>query len=294
MREIIYNTVAACGDALGYGPVGKAGELLGRLLWLSLPKRRAIATDAVARHLDVPYEQARRIARASFSSNCRSFLELLLARRADWRFMAERIECVDPDNLAAMNTDTEPAIVAAAHLGSWEFLAGATQLMLQRPSKGFVIRTTKDQAFNRLILRLRTRPGVRVIEHRNAARPTLKILRQGGAVAFLVDHNCRRNEAVFLPFLGETAAVNMGPALLAVRAGAAIWPVFMVRAPEKRHRLHVGEPLRTSTLTGSIQERVRVAAEFYTQAVEEQIRKTPEQWFWMHRRWKTQPEQKKE
>ena len=280
------------GDALGFGPVGRAGDNLGNLLWLALPKRRrTMATDAVARHLGVPYAEARRIARASFSSNCRSFLELLLARRADWHFMTERLEYADPDNLAAASVDPEPAVMATAHLGSWELMAGALQLVHHRQHKGIVIRTTKDEALNRLILRLRTRPGVQIIEHRNASRPTLEILRQGGSVAFLVDHNCRRSEAVFLPFLGETAAVNMGPALLAVRAKAAIWPVFMMRASEGRYRLHMGEPLRTSTLKGSIQERVRQAAAFYTRAVEEQIRSYPEQWFWMHRRWKTRPGQ---
>ncbi len=291
MRDILYNLVAATGDALGFGPVSMAGDQLGKLLWLALPKRRAIATKAVAEHLNLPYGEARRIARSSFSNSCRSFLELLLARRADWHFMTERLQYADPQNLAAVCADPEPAVLATAHLGAWELLAGAQQLVLDRPAKGIVIRNTKDEAMNRLIFRLRTRPGVRIIEHRNASGPTLEILRQRGAVAFLVDHNCRRDEAVFLPFLGETAAVNMGPALLAVRAKAAIWPAFMTRLPEGRYCLHVGEPLRTSSLKGSIRDRVRQAAEFYTQAVEKQVRATPEQWFWMHRRWKTRPEQ---
>ncbi len=290
MHEIFYNAAAALGDSFGFGPVGRAGDLLGKLLWQILPKRRVIATKAVAEHLGVPDDVARRIARASFSSNCRSFMELLLARRADWRFMIEKLEYADPDNLAVANADTEPAVMATAHLGSWELMASALQLVLDRPPKCIVVRNTKDQALNRMILRLRTRPGVRIIEHRNAARPTLEILRQGGTAAFLVDHNCRRSEALFLPFLGEIAAVNMGPAVLAVRAKAAIWPAFMTRAPEGGYRLHVGKPLRTSLLTGSIHERVRQAAEFYTQAVEQQVRQTPEQWFWMHRRWKTRPE----
>ncbi len=290
MQEIIYNAAAALGDSLGFGPVGRAGDLLGTLLWQALPKRRAIATQSVASHLGVSQDAARRIAKASFSSNCRSFLELLLARRTDWRFMTEKLEYADPQNFAAVRADTEPAVLATAHLGSWELLASALQLILDKSPKCIVVRTTKDQALNRMILRLRTRPGVRIIEHRNAAGPTLEILRQGGAAAFLVDHNCHRSEAIFLPFLGEIAAVNIGPAVLAVRAKAAIWPAFMTRVPNGRYRLHVGEPLRTSQLKGSVKERVRRAAEFYTQAVERQIRQTPEQWFWMHRRWKTRPE----
>ena len=74
----------------------------------------------------------------------------------------------------------------------------------------------------------------------------------GGAAAFLTDHNCSRSEAVFLPFLGRVAAVNMGPAVLALRAKAPIIPVFLLRRPDGRYEYLVEPPLETAGLTGGI------------------------------------------
>jgi KDO2-lipid IV(A) lauroyltransferase len=107
--------------------------------------------------------------------------------------------------------------------------------------------------------------------------------------AFLVDHNCSREEAVFLPFLGKTAAVNMGPALLALRSKALVLPVFLLREEGMQYRFQVGEALDTATLTGTREEKIRAIARFYTRAVEHMVHERPEQWFWMHKRWKTRP-----
>jgi KDO2-lipid IV(A) lauroyltransferase len=128
------------------------------------------------------------------------------------------------------------------------------------------------------------------VDHRQAVFTVLKALKRNGLTAFLVDHNSPRNEAVFLPFLNETAAVNMGPAVLAVKANATVVPVFLVRDEQGGYVFHVAPPLATGELSGTREEKIRQVAEFYTGAVEKYVRKYPEQWFWMHKRWKTRPE----
>jgi Lauroyl/myristoyl acyltransferase len=75
-----------------------------------------------------------------------------------------------------------------------------------------------------------------VLPHREAATEAMGQLRRGGLCAFLVDHNCKSAEAQFLPFLGKTAAVNKGPAILALRAKAEVWPFFLIRLPQGRFR----------------------------------------------------------
>ena len=106
--------------------------------------------------------------------------------------------------------------------------------------------------------------------------------------AFLVDHNTSRSEAVFLPFLGKTAAVNKGPALLAVRAEALVFAVFLRREGED-YVFHIEELMDTATMDGGHEANMRAVARAYTEAVERMIRLAPEQWFWMHNRWKTRP-----
>ena len=125
-----------------------------------------------------------------------------------------------------------------------------------------------------------------MIGHRNAAMSVIRALHKNGIVAFLVDHNTSSSEAEFLPFLHDEAAVNMGPALLAVRAKALVWPVVLAREGDD-YVFQMKEPLDTATLEGTREEQIKAAAAFYTKAIEDFIREKPEQWFWMHDRWKT-------
>ena len=105
-------------------------------------------------------------------------------------------------------------------------------------------------------------------------------------MAFLVDHNTSRDEAIFLPFLGEEAAVNRGPALIAVRSNALVCPIFLLRDKDK-YVLCMEEPLDPLELQGTSEEKIEAVTRFYTAAVERIVRRAPEQWFWMHNRWKT-------
>ena len=84
--------------------------------------------------------------------------------------------------------------------------------------------------------------------------------------------------------------ITMGPAVLAVRANAAIMPVFMTRDEEGGFTMHAEELLTPDQLHGSRDDKIRQVAEFYTRTVERYVTAYPEQWFWMHKRWKTRPE----
>ena len=289
MRELFYNTVAALGKILSLEATARVGSSMGRLFWRLVKSRRVLATEAIAFHLEKSPEEAKRMAKAAMRNNFISFFEIFQSPKVDWRFLDQRLEIATPENLAALQADTGPTVVATGHFGSWELINGVLDLLQTGRKKIIVMRPPKDLAMNRLLHKLRARPSVEVVDHRQATKPVLKYLRSNNIAAFLVDHNCMQHEAVFLPFLNKTAAVNMGPALLAVRTGATIWPSFLVRLPGQRFSLHVDKPLATSDLTGDSKEKVRQAAEFYTKAVERIVREYPEQWYWMHKRWKTQP-----
>ncbi len=253
--------------------------------WHCLPARRNEAVAAITKHLHLPEHEARRIARASFTENFLSFLEIF---HVDLFHTEQSVHTLySPETVAMLQREKAPIVVATAHLGSWELMPGlATDLVPGR--KGMVIvRRQKDADLNRLMAELRGARGMQATDHRQATEVVLPHLREGGVAAFLVDHNCNRREAVFLPFLEDTAAVNVGPALLALRSRAAVFPVFLLRDGRGGHILHLMDPLHTADLTGSVAERLRVIAAFYTDAVAEMVRKYPEQWFWMHRRWKT-------
>lgn len=272
----------------GFAGVARQGRRLGALLWHLLPGRRRMATQAIARHLDLPAPEARRVARQSFTHNARSFLELVLVDRFGFEQIGSRLEIADAELFRRFSESTRPHVITAAHLGAWELMAALLgQWHPDRP-RLMVVRRNGCKAINDFIFAKRGARGAQVVDHRNAVFAVLKGLKRNGVAAFLVDHNTRRDEAVFLPFLGETAAVNMGPALLAVRAKAVVWPVSLVRKDD-RYVLLLETPLDTVSLGGDRQNRVETVARFYTEAVERAVRAYPEQWFWMHKRWKTRP-----
>lgn len=288
MRELLYEILTSAGRRMSFEQTARLGNALGRLLWQALPGRRKLAVEAMVRHLGISKPEAGRLAKESFRHNARSFVEIMVTQRMDPRFLAEGVTFADPERVRFLAETKRPVIFATGHLGAWELQTGSLGAF-EGKRKIVVVRRPKDRALHEVMMRLRTRPMVDVVPHRQAVMPVLRILRKGGMAAFLVDHNCTRDEAVFLPFLGQTAAVNLGPALLAVRAKALVVPGFLVRAEDGRYVQHFDEPLDTASLEGERDEKVQATAEFYTRAVETYVRRYPEQWFWMHKRWKTRP-----
>jgi KDO2-lipid IV(A) lauroyltransferase len=270
---------------LGLKGLYHLGGILGTLLWHLSRKRRLYATDSVQKHLGVEREEAIRIARTSFGHSFRSFLELVLVKDFT-TFDNQRLEEI-PEFFLKLQAEKRAVVGVTAHLGAWELLAGIFNGLRPACRQILVVRNQKNPAANALIHSLRGGTKVEVVGHRNASAAVLEVLRSGGTTAFLVDHNTIRNEAIFLPFLGETAAVNIGPAMLALRSKAMIYAVFLIRRPGPRYELMATAPLDSRSLEGGIGEKTRRIAEFYTRTVEDFIRQYPEQWFWMHQRWKT-------
>lgn len=270
---------------LGFSGLSRLGDGLGRLMWHLLPARRKLATDNIVRHLNLSESEARATAYASFRHNARSFMEILLTDR--FGLGSPRLRIAEPDLFKEMLACERPIVAATAHLGAWELLASMLGELYEKPRpRVVVVRRYPNPAFQAFISSRREARGATMAGHRTVAAAVLRALRKKGIVAFLVDHNAPRSEALFLPFLGEEAAVNMGPALLAVRAEALIWPVFLLREAGG-YVLHLQPPLDTAALEGNRAEKVSAAASFYTKAVEQAVRLMPEQWFWMHNRWKS-------
>ena len=266
------------------------GNLTGCIIWHFVPSRRELAVNNIMHHLGMGREEAEKTARASFCHTGRAFLEILLTGR--FGMDSPRLRIASPALMQKLRECDRPIVAATAHFGSWELLASMLGQLYKPPRpRMVVVRRYRDEAVQAFIASCREATGADMIGHRNAAMSVIRALHKKGIVAFLVDHNTSSSEAEFLPFLNEVAAVNMGPALLAGRAKALVWPVVLVRENDE-YVFHLKEPLDTATLEGSREEQVKAAALFYTQAIESFIREHPEQWFWMHDRWKTK-EQKK-
>jgi len=172
-------------------------------------------------------------------------------------------------------------VFATGHLGNWELSAYAHAL-LSAPM-GFVVRPLDNPLLDQLSVRYRRRSGNRVISRRESVRPLIQMLRANQAVGILADQNTTEDRGVFVNFFGMPACVDAGLAKLAAHTGASIIPGFAVWSDaEDRYILKFYPPIEA---TGDV---LRDTQAVQT-ALEHAIREHPEQWLWIHRRWKTRP-----
>jgi len=179
-------------------------------------------------------------------------------------------------------------IFMTAHFGAWE-LSSFAHAIYGFPLK-FLVRPIDNTRVESLISRYRTLSGNVPIQRRSAARDVLKALRQKEAVGILFDQNTTRSEGVFAEFFGIPAATTPSIALFALRTGAAVVPGFLIWDEElQKHRLRLDPPLKLIN-TGDIEHDVLENTKLFNKTLESYIRKYPDQWLWIHRRWKTRPE----
>ena len=288
LEKLRFALLSAAGMLIGLSGFAGArflGRALGRAIWTCLPSRRRLATGNAASHLGLPEKEAARIAKESFLNTGQSFFELLLTQK--FSFSSPNLSSDTPETLRELFACGRPIVAITAHFGAWELLASLLGQVYEEPRpRQVIVRKYADPAVHAFITKQREATGAQMIGHRNAILQVMRALRKNGIAAFLADHNTKKNEALFLPFLGEEAAVNAGPALLAVRSGALVWPMVLSRQGSN-YVFHLQKPMDTAGLEGTAEEKIRKTAEFYTRALEKFIREEPEQWFWMHNRWKT-------
>ncbi len=180
-------------------------------------------------------------------------------------------------------------ISLTAHIGNWELLAGS---MAALGFKGGVIaRRVYYEPFNRWIVGLRQAVQVPTIYRDESPRELLKILKNNQIVGILPDQDIESLKSIFVPFLGRPAYTPVAPAKLSLASGAPILPNFLIRTSKGGYRLVLGDVIRPEAFNSSDREQaVEKITQAWMKACEEVIRKHPEQWAWMHNRWKTRPD----
>ena len=177
-------------------------------------------------------------------------------------------------------------IVLTAHFGNWEYssLASAFQGYFTMA----LVREQKFPRVNGLLNRFRSSTGCQVIQKGFPLRQALKQLRDNGIVGILTDQDAGKS-GVFVPFFGRETSFAPGAIDLALRTGCAVLPCFIRRERTSHHVIDVTEPLRIPE-TGSKEERIKEGLKQFAGRLESYIRLYPDQWLWLHKRWKSAPD----
>jgi len=233
--------------------------------------------------------ERRRILRASYVNLGRAGAEYIRLGGFFYRRLKRRVTYnrLDLWNKLQAKYPGKGVLVLTAHFGGFELLPAGHAL------NGFQIslvhHTQRFLAGDALLIFVRERAGVQVIRKHSAAREMLRQLKRGDFVGIPLDQNAKRSEAVWVPFFNELAATPSGFDRLAMIAGVPVWPVFIVRQPDGRsHVIEIFEEIEQQR-TGDRDADALVNTARYQKAIEEMVRKYPEQWLWTHRRYRTRP-----
>ena len=249
----------------------RRSEVLERLAWAmpeTTPDDRRHITDGMYRHFGMTAMEVLRMA-------VKPATELLA-----------RVDCAGVPPMRDGLARGKGLLVICAHLGNWELLAAATSA--SGLPLGITVKDLKPPALDDFVSRVRSRHGIIIFRRKGSMRPAIRHVRAGGVLGFMMDQNTKRNEGIFTTFFGRTACTTPGLAQFAALTGAPAMTVLMVREENGRHRMVCGKETLEPPPDLS-EESVRAYTQKALDSIEQLIRQHPEQWIWMHRRWRTQP-----
>jgi KDO2-lipid IV(A) lauroyltransferase len=292
MRERIeYLLVVAVARTLGRLPRKLARGLVGILTWLLyllLGRLRRVGE----RNLELavpesPLPERKRILQTVFRNLGWQLVEFCRMPRYTAENTRNWIRTEGLEHYLAAQSRGRGVLVLTGHLGAWE-LSSFYHSLMGHPM-GMVIRRLDNKLLDEYVNRIRCLRGNRVLHKDDFARGLLTAMRAGETVGILMDTNMTPPQGVFAQFFGIEACTASGLARVALKTGAAVLPGFLVwEAKERRYVLHFGPELRF-TKTGDAVRDILAATQQCNDVLEAWIRRYPDQWLWIHRRWKTRP-----
>ena len=259
------------------------GRLLGNFAWLVVPqKRKTLAIGQIKMCLKVTETEAIRIAKEStvrFGPMLFEVLRFPVIKKQPEAYV--RIEGLE--KLQKGMAEGKGAVIAAAHSGNWELMGGAFA-MAGIPLVGVAMKQ-KDSAADRFINEYRTMIGMH-ITYKTGVREMFAMLKKGWAIGLIMDQDTNRHDGIVLNFFGQPTNTTPGAASMARFQGVPIFTSFMHRDEHGFHTLIVDGPFYVEQ-TRDKREDIRRTTQFINDAIEAHVRKFPEEWFWLHDRWKS-------
>ena len=292
MRERIeYWLVLAVARGLGLMPRGLARLLAGALAWCvfhALRRLRRVGERNLTLALpELSPESRKEILRGVYRYLGWQLVEFCRMSRYTPENTRGWIRTEGLDRYLAAEARGKGVLVLTGHLGAWE-LSSFYHSLMGHPM-GMVIRRLDNRLLDDFVNGIRCLHGNRVLHKDDFARGLLTAMRAGETVGILMDTNMTPPQGVFVPFFGIMACTASGLARVALRTGAAVLPGFMLWEPaEHKYVLHFGPEL-VFTHSSDPEADVLAATAQCSQVLESWIRRYPDQWLWIHRRWKTRP-----
>lgn len=272
---------------LGWRASSWVGGRIARLVYKPIGIRRGVVERQIAAAFpELSPAEVESLSARSYESLGRTSIETAVLPGTPREEILARVERVEGwEHVDQALAQGQGIILVTGHLGNWEF--GGAYFAARGVPMDVVARGMGNPIFEDYVTRTRQEIGLEVIHDKDAVRRTPRSLRDNRGVAFVSDHDALGLASTFVPFFGRPAKTPRGPAVFALRFGAPVLFVAVVRQPGGRYAVFI-EPVPVGQ-TGDREADIDAIVLAYTQMLERYVRRYPEQYFWQHRRWRRQP-----
>lgn len=279
---LLYRSGSAIASALPLPLLFVFGEFLGFCAWLILGNYRRLAQHnvAIAFGNEKSPRELRRLVRRHFQSLGANLLCSVKLTGMPLEKMATRIEAENLDFIHRELRAGRPVVLILSHLANWELFAHILPKYIGYVRNSTIYQRLGNRFIDEHVRRVRGRAGVEMFDRKEGFDKAIKLLRDGGAIGILSDQHAG-DHGLWAPFFGRLASTSPLPALLAKRTRAALVGVAIYTDGRARWRIVISPALENN------EESVGSLSAKTNQVIEQQIRRAPEDWFWVHNRWKT-------
>lgn len=266
-------------------------SLVGRAIYHCLPYRRRIVMSNINQVFGETLTAAQKnhLAKAFYSHLATSVKETIQLRFMSDQTLRERVDVIGYERLLAVAAEKRGVLVVTGHFGSWEFapIGGVANFKQFQGQFHFIRRTLNNKFIERTLFRRYYQAGLNVIPKKNSLQQVCDVLEQNHAVIFVLDQHASlvNRDGVAVEFFGKKAGTYRSLASFARHTGVPVIPAAGYRLANGRHVLEFYDPIPWQDY-GSTQESIYRNTLAYNQALERIILAHPEQWMWLHKRWK--------
>ncbi len=267
----------------------RVGGFLGKLVYYILHKERKKTIRNLTRAFPKKNEiEIKRIAKGCFVNLGKGLFELINLPKLTENNIKKIVTIEGEEHVKKALSKGRGFIFITGHIGNWELMGAVFGI------KGYKVNVIAaplyDNRINELLIKQRAKHKVKVILRgsQDIKREIIKALRNNESLCILIDQDTKV-PGVFVDFFGRPAYTPSGAASISMRTESPVLMGFITRLSDNTHRINIKPPLQLID-TGGRDSDIKENTALFTKIIEEQIRKTPEQWVWMHNRWKKQPE----
>ncbi|MBQ9478445.1 MAG: lysophospholipid acyltransferase family protein [Selenomonadaceae bacterium] len=266
------------------------GRILGNLYYLLIKKQRRRAIEQMMPALNVDESEAKKLVRASFVNLARNMLDILYMPNLNEQNLNQYVEIDHLERMREALAEGHGVVVLTGHVGTWEWLSAA--FTLNGMPVTAIAKQQPNAEYSRVLDDLRATIHVEIFTRGTSELLAAgRALKKGKILGFLADQDGGPGGA-FIDFLGKTASTPMGPAVFSKRFNAPVLPAFILRQPNGRHKVMIGEAMHFVD-SGDADKDLFDFTVRMTRILERVILDNPTQWLWFQKRWNTPPEMQK-